>query len=154
MQQTYPRFEDVAPFVLSCARPTINNGYSDTCLNLSCLRCCRTDILAPLWVRIRHSQQMLRYQQLTRACSTTRDEFFWEIANHATWRKERRAWTVLFPDEPHLPLTRPTQPFIWRTQAKCLDRNEPRTKVRRDRRKSPPPNRDTSNALRPRLRYD
>ena len=113
MQYEQPRFEDIATFALPWLRPkTTNASTFGVCELKNIFR--RTDILTPLWIRLRHGQQMAQYQQATRTCRTARDSNFWKLANTELWQKDRRAWKILFPKQGCLPARRPPhfgQPF-------------------------------------------
>ena len=127
MQHGQPRFEDIATFALPWLRPrTTNSSTFGVCELKTLFR--RTDILTPLWVRLRHGQQLAQYQQATRTCRTARDSNFWRIASNALWQKDRRAWAILFPEQAGLPTTRPLttrQPFLLPFQEPWIDRPFP-----------------------------
>ena len=128
MQHEQPRFDDIAPLALPWIRPRISNNSAFGVCDLKCLRCCRTDILTPLWLRLRHGQQLAQYQQATRTCQTARDSNFWRLANNALWQKDRRAWKILFPEQARLPASRhqtTRQPFLLPFSEPWIDRPFP-----------------------------
>ena len=127
MQHGQPRFEDIATFALPWLRPrTTNNSTFGVCDLKYLFR--RTDVLTPLWVRLRHGQQLAQYQQATRTCQTARDSTFWKLANTELWQKDRRAWKILFPEQARLPASRPQstrQPFLLPFSEPWIDRPFP-----------------------------
>ena len=127
MQHGQPRFEDIATLALLWLRPrTTNTSTFGVCELKNIFR--RTDILTPLWIRLRHGQQMAQYQQATRTCQTARDSTFWKLANTELWQKDRRAWKILFPEQGCLPTRRPPssgQPFQLPFSQPWLDRPFP-----------------------------
>ena len=143
MQREQPQFQDIAALALPWLKPKLTNDprYA-TCGSLTCLRCCRTDILTPLWLRLRNSQRLAQYQQATQTCRAAQDPQFWITAEASLWNKNRRAWQWLFPDQEPLPKIRPARgPFrlpqqdIWAQRP--FPPRPPGGTARRERSRSP-----------------
>ena len=127
MQHPHPRFEDIATFALPWLRPkTTNTSTFGVCELRDIFR--RTDVLSPLWTRLRHGQQMAQYQQATRTCRTARDSNFLEGGRRRDVAERQECVGFFFPKQGCLPAHRPPhfgQPFQLPLSQPCLHRPFP-----------------------------